>query len=110
MTKQLDQMTEHEKTLLIAKAMFGEENVSVGKRSGRVFCNKTNRIVFNPYQDGNDSQAVQEFFNIATHPTSFDRWEAKQVLNSGSITVSEDLKTAIADCAVLVILEKKNEY
>ena len=101
--------TQHEKTLVIAKAMYGEKKV-------HDCCDVDNNNYievdslpferFNPYINAWHNQAVQKFFKIATHPTSFDKWEAKQILNPASVTVNKDLKTAIADCAYLVCKEK----
>lgn len=102
----LDSMSERDKSSLLAKAIYGSDINEL--------C-----TVFSPYQDGSDSQVVQEFFKEKfyikyiddetdrrlklyipqAYDRHFDRYEDAS---------SEDLKTAIADCGLLVILEKKD--
>lgn len=116
----IEEMTEREKSLLIAEKMYGKENVRTPLRANRtekgvrkIEVNRklsttgtiTGWLIFNPYKDGNDSQAVQEFFKIDTcyHDVANGYW---------AYTCHEDeefnasLKTAIADCAVRIIMDK----
>nr|BDD47740.1 hypothetical protein 3 [Piscirickettsiaceae bacterium] len=112
--------TQLEKTLVIAKAMYGESQLKLkgDECSGDVITIsrwydkvKNNWLFFeefNPYTSAEDSQAVQEFFRAIVLPTELDKWEVRIrfTANEPILTINKDLKTAIADCAYLVCKEK----
>ena len=99
--------TQQQKTLAIAKAMYGNTAVEVnalGEVLLPIEVGQHGKRPFNPYTSAEDSQAVQEFFKINTEfggeyvtaNTQF-RLQVKTAL---------DLKKAIADCAYEVVKEK----
>lgn len=114
MTKQLEQLTEFDKCLLIAKAIYGTLNVQA--LNGCVLYRKLafDRFsLFNPYTNAEDSQAVQDRFKLDTaYLPEKQQWLAMEssftwvVEEKNTDTYNKDLKTAVANCACLVILEK----
>ena len=105
--------TQHQKSLAIAKAMYGEENVHDccdfdGNCSIEVDSLPFEK--FDPYINAWHSQAVQEFFNINVEcHGNVKEWECSADLDNAPSEhiYNKDLKTAIADCAYLVVLENE---
>lgn len=105
-------MTEREKSLLLAKKMYGEDRISpIYKEDGMMTYVFSLGKCFNPYKDGNDSQSVQEFFGIEAAKQNYDgekEWFC-QTPTSNAISHSSDLKTAISDCAIKIIQLVSNQ-
>ena len=104
--------TQLEKTLVIAKTMYGDAFKLQGNRVVHGIPEHFKAIVFNPYTSAEDSQAVQEFFNINVEcHGNVKEWEcsADIAATTDGHNYNKDLKTAIADCAYLVCKEKGNE-
>ena len=103
--------TQHQKSLAIAKAMYGEKKVhDCCDFDGNCYVEVDGLPFerFNPYINAQHSQAVQEFFKLdATYNESTDEWFSYYGDTISDCIISKDLKTAIADGACLVILENK---
>lgn len=105
--------TQQQKTLAIAKYIFGEDNVKIslgdtrdGSSNNIVYFKNGVATNFNPYKDGNDSQKVQDFFRLNAAWSIKRKWDSYN--NYASILANNsDLKTAIADCAYQVIMESE---
>lgn len=92
--------------------MYGEGKVHNGSiyidtdKEPCVYVDKkypSDSVVFNPYTSAEDSQSVQEFFELNTF-YEFDYWRCESLLSLTIIvTYNRDLKIAIADCAYEVV-------
>ena len=113
------ELTQHEKTLVIARVMYPDDDINIKNMSEleaalAVGYGAGKRVTFNPYTSAEDSQAVQKHFklDVAYLPDN-DKWIAMDsafswtVEGKDSDSESEDLKEAIADCAYLICQEKK---
>lgn len=101
--------TQQQKTLAIAKDMYGVDSVKVSK-AGVVLRLKPSGIwtIFNPFTNAEDSQAVQEFYKLGMHPLEqYGTWFVGTYEHDKSPSAThKDLKTAIAECAYQVVMEK----
>ena len=106
-------LTQHQKSLAIAKAMYGEENVHDccdfdGNRYIKLDSLPFEK--FDPYINAWHSQAVQDFFKVCTQylrGTDFIQAWVGNELDDPIYTQNKDLKTVIADCAYLVVMENE---
>lgn len=96
---------------MIARAMFGEENVWLsavhyftGEQLVGVDLSPKESIEFDPYANSRDSQLVQDHFRPYLHPND-TTWTAV----IGDISVVGELKEAIADCALQSIVAKNKK-
>ena len=106
--------TQLEKTLVIAKTMYGDASVNATDQVLLPTESGQHGIrVFNPYTSSEDSQAVQEFFKRYFY-LIYENGKYKPInchdsprfiFNNGN----KDLKTAIADAAYLACKEKEND-
>ena len=91
--------TQHEKTLAIAKAMYGNTAVEVNALDEVLLPIEVGQHgirPFNPYTSAEDCLAVQEFFKIDADWEN-NEWNAYHT--KAGYGIDKDLKTAIADCA-----------
>lgn len=121
-------LTQHEKSLVIANEVYGENRVTVCKAVILGVISETEKAIqvhhsgsgfkddpkihkhFNPYKSAEDAQAVQVFFKVSSE------WSDEEGLWLSYSTYSDhpsmspgddlDLKKAISDCAARSISNK----